>query len=172
MRDAVALPVGVFKSRLAGAQPHVQSESRRFLEQPSCAESVVWNALFQCKPPRGTVARIARRSNVSLHVSMQKRDFISPQAFRNEARRIRKWYRPGRKTTRRRRGIVRQQGAPVRIRGLRSVWNKKVALHYRRLMQPVPQEGLWGWRTVALPSGAPAWRSSLARFQWSGCWRL
>ena len=81
---------------------------------------------------------------------MQKVNYASPHAFRKEVRRIRTWYRPGRKGTRRRRGIIRDRNAPLRVRGRRTVWNKKIAAHYKRLLHPLRQEGLWKWRMVAL----------------------
>ena len=45
---------------------------------------------------------------------------------------------------------MRKKGAPLRVWGRRSVWSSKVDLHYKRLLQPARQEGLWKWRLMAL----------------------
>jgi hypothetical protein len=121
-----------------------------FLSQAHCSEASAWKLFCRAKPPRATVARIARRFGAALHETMQKRNYFLPADFRREARRIRKWYKDGRKSTRRRRGIVRSENASDRVRGLRSVWSQKVNSHYLRLLKAVRQEGLWKWRMVAL----------------------
>ena len=150
LQSAALLPVADFKAELGKAGGDKVEELKEFLGQPACVHASAWKEIFNAKPPRGTLARIARRFKCSLHESMQKVNYASPQEFRKEVRRMRTWYRPGRKTTRRRRGIVRNKKTPLRVRGRRSVWNKKIAAHYRRLLRPLRQEGLWKWRMVAL----------------------
>jgi hypothetical protein len=150
LQCAALLPVADFKAELGKASGEEVWELEVFLGQPACVNASAWKQIFNAKPPRGTLARIARRFKFSLHETMQKVNYASPQAFRKEVRRMRTWYRPGRKGTRRRLGIIRDENAPLRVRGRRTVWNKKIAAHYKRLLQPLRQEGLWKWRMVAL----------------------
>ena len=150
LQCAALLPVADFKTELGKARGDEVQELKEFLGQPACVHASAWKQIFNAKPPRGTLARIARRFKFSLHETMQKVNYASPQAFRKEVLRMRTWYRPGRKGTRRRRGIVRNKNAPLRVRGRRTVWNKKIAAHYKRLLHPLRQEGLWKWRMVAL----------------------
>ena len=56
---------------------------RLFITQPHVRESRVWEQLFQSMPPRGVVARIARRLEVDLDVTegfwsyLHRGDFIN-----------------------------------------------------------------------------------------------
>ena len=150
LQCAALLPVADFKAELGKASGDEVQELKVFLGQPACVHASAWKQIFNATPPRGTLARIARRFKFSLHETMQKVNYASPHAFRKEVRRIRTWYRPGRKGTRRRKGIIRDTNAPLRVRGRRTVWNKKIAAHYKRLLHPLRQEGLWKWRMVAL----------------------
>ena len=63
---------------------------------------------------------------------------------------MRKWYLPGRKQTRRKRGIVRDARMPHKVTGLKSAWSKKADAHRKRLFKPIRLEGMWAWRDVAL----------------------
>ena len=150
LQDAVRLPVAEFKRRRLEVGVEHQEELKAFLQQPAAVHAKAWASLFQATPPRGTLCRLARRMSVTVHASLQKHNYSTQKDFRREVRRLRRWYRPGRKQSRHRRGILRSRSASAQVRGLRSVFNKKVALHYRRLLKPLRQEGLWKWRLVAL----------------------
>jgi hypothetical protein len=150
LQDAVRLPVAEFKRRRLEADAVHQEELKSFLQQPAAVHANAWTALFNAKPPRGTLSRLARRMSVTVHASLKKHNYATQRDFRREVRKLRKWYRPGRKQSRHRRGILRSRSASAQVRGLRSVFNKKVALHYKRLLKPLRQEGLWKWRLVAL----------------------
>eukprot|EP00959_Pyramimonas_sp_CCMP1952_P161123 3369245-Pyramimonas_sp.AAC.1 len=62
---------------------------------------------------------------------------------------------PGRRSTRRRRGLIRDRKQPEHVRGHRSVWAVMVRARYRRHLKPFRHEGLWAWQ-----SAAPAIRSA------------
>ena len=120
-------------------------------------ESPSWKTISRATPPRATLARIARRVGAKLHPSNGQWNYSTMKDFRTEGRRIRKWYRKGRKTTRRRFGIRRTTKQSPRVRGLRSVWNSKVRKHYKILFgsdksggDSLRLQGLWRWRSVAL----------------------
>ncbi|CAK9046735.1 unnamed protein product [Durusdinium trenchii] len=125
------------------------AEVKDFLAQPRVQESRAWLDPFRAYPPRGTLARIARRVGATLHPSSEACGWRSEKEFRREARRIRRWYRGGRKTMRRSVGLPRTDGSPHYVRGLKTAWTKKVGLHYKRFFGRIRQEGLWAWRQVS-----------------------
>ena len=75
---------------------------RRFLRQPRCADSATRKLFFAAQPPRGTVARLARRCGARLY-----RQYETLADFAAEARRVKKWYTHRRRERRRRRGPLR-----------------------------------------------------------------
>ena len=123
---------------------------KAFLEQPKVVEAATWMELFDARPPRRTVARLARHCGADLHASMQFVNHRSRRALRGEVRRFIKWYMPGRRRTRRRRGILRRRNMPDRLVGGRTIFNKKVRGFFRRLLKPLKLQGLWRWRRIAL----------------------
>ena len=119
--------------------------------------------------PRGTLARIARRVGATLHPSSEACGWRSEKEFRREARRIRRWYRGGRKTMRRSVGLPRTDGSPHYVRGLKTAWTKKVGLHYKRFFGRIRQEvsgpggrcpGHCDWLTSANNPEPSQWRGS------------
>ena len=71
--------------------------------------------------------------------------------FQREIDRMESWYQPGRKKQRRRLfGIVRDEDGLEHLAGIKSVWSRKVRLHYQRLRKPLRLQGLWQWRNMAL----------------------
>ena len=56
---------------------------------------------------------------------MRFRNFADAKEFKQELRRIRRWYGPGRRLTRKRRGILRNRLAPDQVVGVRSAMTKK-----------------------------------------------
>ncbi|CAK0828983.1 unnamed protein product, partial [Prorocentrum cordatum] len=73
-----------------------------------------------------------------------------PKEFKAEVRRMARWRKPGRCSTRRRRGITCDRKQPGRVRGLRGVWAVKVRAHCRRFLKPLRVEGLRARRSAAL----------------------
>ena len=137
-------------------QSSLQSDSgsadllRSWLAQPNLAKSKTWKQVFGCYPPRGVIARVARRVQAELHETSQFSGYVSLRDFKREVKRLMKWYRTGRKKTRRRRGIRRTSKSPLRLTQPRSVWSNKVKAHYKRLLKPLRLEGLWEWHKVAM----------------------
>lgn len=123
---------------------------RTFLQQANVDAAATWKELFGSHPPRGVVARIARRSGVSLHSTLAYENYRTLKQFLREARRVRRWYLKGRRLSRRRRGIVRDGPALDQVPGLKRAWSKKSEAHYKRLCKKLRLEGFWAWRDAAL----------------------
>eukprot|EP00972_Heterocapsa_arctica_P114329 16441872-Heterocapsa_arctica.AAC.1 len=100
-------------------------ELRAFLGSPAVADAPLWSALFGAQPPRGVVARIARRSGATLPGCCGYFNYKDKAAFLQEVARMRAWYSVGRKKTRRRRGIIRGESTPPRVKGRSTVWTSK-----------------------------------------------
>ena len=154
--DAVALlQTGVeqsadaFRAR-ADADPVARSQVRALLQHPAVLRAGVWQQAFHALPPRGTLERLASRLRCSLHPAHGFFNDADMAAFKQEVRRIWSWYKPGRRSTRARRGILRTAEASSQVCGLRSVCNGKVKLHYARLLKPKRLEGLFAWREIAV----------------------
>ena len=81
---------------------------------------------------------------------MQFYNCASARAYKREIRRLVRWYRPGRRLTRTRRGIVRDGQNPDVMHGVRTAITKKVMAHFKRLRKPSAVEGMMQWRTVTL----------------------
>ena len=148
LRTGVEQPVAVFKAAL---QKHEAAAHtlRAWLELPLAHKSATWKDLFHATPPRGTLARLARRCGATLHESTSFRNYATVKAFRTEIRRVRAWYQHGRRVTRPFRGIKRNRTQQLHVRGIRKVWTAKVAKHYKILLKSrVP--ALWAWREIAL----------------------
>ena len=148
LEDAARLSVAALGRSIA-QDPGSAQELRQFLQHPRVLEAAEWNAVFGSVPPRGTLARIARRLRARLHPCNGPHRWRSKRDFCEEARRIRKWYKTARKTTVARRGIARQRGLPNQVRSARVAFTAKARSHYRRLLKPLRLEGLWAWRRAA-----------------------
>ena len=123
---------------------------RAFIGHPDVCNSTVWKRTFGSIPPRGALARIAYRLNVQLHPANNAYGWSSKRAFRQEVKRLRKWYKPGRRQSRRRFGIMRVVGAVgTQVRGRQTVVTTKVQKHLRNLVSKLQLEGLWHWRRMA-----------------------
>ena len=136
---------GTIKEAAAGASRALKV----FLEHALVRKSRVWTDLFGTRPPRGSLARIARRAGAELHQSNQAHGWRSKKQFRVEVRRLKAWYQPGKKKSRVRLGMLRGSPACDRVRGRRTVWTAKVDAHCTRLLSKQRFAGLWRWRTVA-----------------------
>ena len=149
LRIGVQRTASAFKSVLRRGEA-ATDDLRAFLRQPGVQQSPVWQEMFGAEPPRGTVARLARRAAVSLHLSMHAHGWGTIQEFSAALRRMKAWYEPGRKLQRRRRrGIKRRLNEPDHMQGRPSAWNDKVDAHYKRLLKPLRRKGLWKWRACA-----------------------
>ena len=146
------------------ANVHADAEARASLEQFLQRDDVltcpVWKQRFQALPPRGVVARLARRLQISLSPRAGFYNFRTLQDFKREIKRIRHWYRRGRREVKplrhKCRRIIRLRVQAQRAKAKRqrapkrSIMTKKVELHYRRLLRPLRLQGLWRWRRAAL----------------------
>ena len=159
LKDAIALNVESWLPK-ARANPTAKECLVRFLQRPDVLSHQVWKETFKAWPPRGVVARMARRLEISLHTQADFYNFRTLKDFRQEIKRIRRWYRQGRREVRTRRYKCRRI---VRLRAYtaqkqmkrqsamkRSIMNAKVELHYKRLLSPLRLQGLWRWRRTAL----------------------
>ena len=106
LETAVKKPSVSFRLAIE-SNPGATEALRRFLQQPRASDSTSWIEIFGAYPPRGVVARVARRCGANLHATMCKRGYHNKTAFRAEQRRMLRWYRHGRRETRRPRGICR-----------------------------------------------------------------
>jgi hypothetical protein len=145
---AVTRSAAVFKSAVAN-DPDGGKELRLFLVQPFVTEHRVWKNVWGSQPPRGTVARIARRLQVELHVSCRQWAYDGKHRFVEEIGRMEAWYTPGKKKDRWHRGIVRDGKPKRRATGQKSVFSPSVTLHYARLNKPLRLEGMWAWAEIA-----------------------
>ena len=148
LRMGIEQPVSTFKDAMTKRE-NAAHTLRQFLEMPAVHRSPTWKELFKANPPRGTLARLARRCQATLHESTCFRNYASVKAFRAEIKRVRAWYRRPRRQSRPFRGIKRSRAQRLHVRGIKKVWTGKVAKHYRILLKSrVP--ALWAWRQVAL----------------------
>ena len=73
-----------------------------------------WSAVFgdsdgtKCEPPRGVIARMARRLGVEPHVDAGYFNYASMSDFKEEIKRIMRWYAVGRKLAKPPRGSCRR----------------------------------------------------------------
>lgn len=159
LKQGVALDV---KAWLANVDADAQGRAilEQFLQRDDVLTHPVWKEHFQAWPPRGVVARLARRLNVSLSLRAGFYNFRTLADFKCEIKKIRRWYRSGRREVKplrhRCRRIVRLrvQAQHVKIQRKKvhkhSIMTAKVELHYRRLLRPLRLQGLWRWRRAAL----------------------
>lgn len=68
LREGVTGQAAAWQRSLRGS-PGPAEELRAFLGSPFVRSREVWTMLFNAKPPRGCLARLARRAGVSLHDS-------------------------------------------------------------------------------------------------------
>ena len=147
LSQSVQLSNDEFAAVLAVSASRKQLES--FIRHARVMDSDIWKTVFGSLPPRGALARIAWRLGVKLHLRNKAYGWVSKERFRIEVRRLQKWYKPGRRQTRRRRGIVRSAKSALQVRGRKSVITKAVRAHLRTLVSHRKLEGLWYWRQMA-----------------------
>ena len=140
-RDAV--------ERAVDANDAAANSLRGFLRHPGVRRSVSWTAIFGADPPRGTLARLAKRFGVELAPSCQAYAWGSKDEFASEVALIRQWYATGRRACRPRLGMRRTRLQKARVKGVNCVMTQAVRKHYRKLLDPTRLEGLWHWREIA-----------------------
>ena len=128
---------------MPGALPAAVVEVQTLLGHRRVRKAAEWGQLFnaQIGPPRGVLARLTRKFGVAMHPRRGKWNYKNMASFKREVDRMEAWYKPGRRLDRR----PQRPGVPAR----KTIWNKKVKVHYRRLRHPVRLEGLGRWRLVA-----------------------
>ena len=115
---------------------------RSFLRHPGVRRSGTWAAIFGSAPPRGTLARVARRLGVELPPSCQAWAWETKDEFASEVNLILRWYETGRKACRARMGIRRSRHQAPRVTGVNCVMTQAVRHHYTKFLDPVRLEGL------------------------------
>lgn len=148
LKKAVQLSSAGFK-QIADVSPRGVAALHVFLSSPAVRRAKsVWNAVFGAQPPRGAIARVARLVGATLPDAVGYFNYPSRKGFVAEVKRMRRWYKVGRRLTRRHR--VLRGPAGTEVRGRKTVWNGKLTTHYRRLLGKVRMRGLWRWRRCAL----------------------
>eukprot|EP00959_Pyramimonas_sp_CCMP1952_P028704 602092-Pyramimonas_sp.AAC.1 len=94
-----------------GADADGAADFRRFPQLPNVSKCRLWKKEFGAYPPRGVASRIARRAGLQVDSPMAFRGRASPKQFKAEVRRNAGWFKPGRRSTRRRRGIIQRPWA-------------------------------------------------------------
>ena len=99
----VEQPADAFRREIS-LRPQAARELRELLGSAGALQSPVWNDEFQALPPRGALERLATRLGAALHRDNGFHNFVDQSAFKKEIRRLKKWYKPGRRLTRAQRG--------------------------------------------------------------------
>ena len=154
---AVVQPTKAFREKLT-SEPAAADALKNFLSQARVDKAKTWRQLFKARPPRGALFRLARRCHANLHKTCRFQGYTTLRGFKTKMKRIRKWYTPGRKVSRRKIGIKRRRHESEHVRGIKKAVTKRVLSHFRRLFRKRRLEGLWNWHLVArdiLRAGAP-----------------
>ena len=130
-------------------------ELRHFLGSAGVMRAKIWKRVYRASrgPPRGALARWARRLGGGIHDELGFWNYATLEEFRSECKRVASWYKRGRKLYRPSRGIKRTRADLEEHRGKprrRVAMSKKLSAHYMRLKRKLREEGLWNWRRVAL----------------------
>ena len=149
LKAAVELPALKFEETQKTMPARAADRLRNWIQQENPAEASEWMEIFKAKPPRGTLARIARRLETTLHETAQAYRWESIKDFQREIFRLQNWYKPGRKIWARRRGIRRGHASGIFRRQPGTVINAKVAAHLRIMATKQKIQGLFNWRQVA-----------------------
>jgi len=130
------------------------AQLRKFFASPRARDSRVWMEDFGARPPRGLLARLARRAKMALHPDAGFWNYRTREEFRREIDTVQRWYTRGRRLHRPTRGIdrvpraMRRMGVALIRR--RAAMTEKLKAHYARLQRPLREDGLWQWRLIAL----------------------
>eukprot|EP00973_Karenia_brevis_P032926 4546286-Karenia_brevis.AAC.1 len=94
LRVGIQERVATFRAK-ATRSSEARSELVRFLESPRVLHHKVWLEVHQALPPRGVVARMARRLEVSLHADADFYGYQTKSAFHAAIKRMKAWYQRG-----------------------------------------------------------------------------
>ena len=145
LSQSVRLSTHEFAAACKSAKGSVSlSFLKAFIGRAQVRDAEVWLVLFGARPPLGALARIAWRLGVELHPRNKAYGWETKEEFCTEVRRLLAGYKPGRRQTRRRRGIIRGVGSMGQlIKGRTSVITKMARARLRRLISDRKFTGLW-----------------------------
>lgn len=126
-----------------------RKELKAFVQRPRVRDHPVWLTLFAARPPRGTLARLARRMGVTLHWTEGFYAYPSKEHLLAELAALESWYKPGRKKRRLFKGIIRKENQKKHVRGLKTVWSPSVQKHFAAFRRDIHLEGLLAWQECA-----------------------
>ena len=130
LRCAVKLPKAKFDQVAVATPADVRSQLKAFMAHSQVHKAPEWRRIFGARPPRGTLARLARRAGTPLHPKRLGLPWTTKRAFRKQIGRLIRWYKPGRKALLRRRGIRRgHRAGPSRL-GRKTVMTAKLRKHF------------------------------------------
>ena len=86
LESAVRKSVVDFQKALLKADELTRDTLVAFMQQPYVGRAAVWQTIFGARPPRGAVARIARRLGVELHETVAFRNFRTLAAPHRDGR--------------------------------------------------------------------------------------
>ena len=126
-----------------------REELKQFVQKPQVRDHRVWLTLFAARPPRGTIARLARRMGVQVHWTEWFYSYPSKEDLLAELDALQSWYKPGRKKRRLFNGIIRSENQKKHVRGLKTAWSASVQKHFDAFRREVHLEGLLAWQECA-----------------------
>lgn len=123
----VTKQVATFRAAL-DSRPDLATEVRQFLSSPDVrAAKDVWKSTFGAQPPRGVLARLARRFGAKLPDSCGFFNYRTQKGFEAAVKRLRRWYKVGRRISRSRTGLLRiRSTTSLDVRGTACVATAKV----------------------------------------------
>ena len=148
LTQAVRLPKAKFDPLMAESEDSL-GNLKLWMGHSTVGVAPEWQQLFGAFPPRGTLARIARRLQVELHANVKGHGWGSPKEFCLELTKLNKWYATGKKSMTRRRGIRRGHKAGPWRSGRPVVLTKKIRKQLKLIGSGTGLEGLWNWRSIA-----------------------
>ena len=107
LRRAIELPRKRFNQTLPSYSLASIEELQNFISHEKVVESKVWLKEFHARPPRRTLERLATTLDAKLHYCNGFHGYTFNSDFETEMERIYRWYKPGRKILRHKRGIKR-----------------------------------------------------------------
>ena len=91
LTQAVRLPKAKFDPLMAESEDSL-ANLKLWMGHSTVGVAPEWQQLFGAFPPRGTLARIARRLQVELHANVKGHGWGSPKEFCLELTKLNKWY--------------------------------------------------------------------------------
>lgn len=166
---AVANPRKKYEQAAQAFSCPAQQSLKTFLQHARVLDSPIWKHIFGAVPPRRTLQRLAMTCGAKIHPNNQSHGYQREQDFEQEVRRILRWYKPGRKDYRVKRGIRRgPRDGPFKI-GRRTAVTTRVNRHFKTLLaQRLP--ALYRWRHAAMALiEAESFLKEIGTERWSLC---